>query len=127
MILNSLDQIDTSNIPVVIIGSGPAAITLAIKLEKKNIDSLILEAGGKEYNHESQQSYQGEIVGDSVSNLTHNRLRQFGGTSGHWGGWSRPLEDYHFEKWDIKKEDLDKYSDNTCNILGIKNKFDTTM
>ena len=126
MILNSLDQIDTSNIPVVIIGSGPAAITLAIKLEKKNIDSLILEAGGKEYNHESQQSYQGEIVGDSVSNLTHNRLRQFGGTSGHWGGWSRPLEDYHFEKWNIKKKDLDKYSDAACNILGIEKKFQKT-
>ena len=126
MILNSLDQIDTSNFTVVIVGSGPAAITLALQLEKDNIDSLIIEAGEKEYNHESQQSYQGEIVGDSVSNLTHNRLRQFGGTSGHWGGWSRPLEDYHFENWNIKKKDLDKYSDNACDILGIEKKFQKT-
>ena len=126
MILDSLDQIDTSNIPVVIVGSGPAAITLALQLERDNIDSLIIEAGEKEYNYESQQNYQGEIVGDSVSNLTHNRLRQFGGTSGHWGGWSRPLEDYHFKNWNIKKKDLDKYSDNTCDILGIKKKFQKT-
>ena len=123
MIFNSLDQINITNIPVIIIGSGPAAITLALELEKNNIDSLILEAGDEKYNHNSQQNYQGEIIGDSIYSLTHNRLRQFGGTSGHWGGWSRPLEDYHFEKWNIKKKDLDGYSDETCNILGINKKF----
>ncbi len=123
MILNNLDQINLSKIPVVIIGSGPAAITLALELEKNNIESLVIEAGDEQYNHDSQQNYLGEIIGDDISSLTHNRLRQFGGTSGHWGGWSRPLEEYNFEKWNIKKEDLDKYSDNTCDILSIKNKF----
>jgi len=123
MILNNLDQINVSKIPVVIIGSGPAAITLALELEKNNIESLVIEAGDEQYNHDSQQNYQGEILGDDISSLTHNRLRQFGGTSGHWGGWSRPLEEYNFEKWNIKKEDLDKYSDNTCDILSIKNNF----
>ena len=80
MIFNNLDQIDTSKIPVVIVGSGPAAITLAIELEKNNIDSLVIEAGEEKYNHESQQNYQGQIVGDSITGLTHNRLRQFGGS-----------------------------------------------
>ena len=103
MILNTLDQIDISNIPVVIVGSGPAAITLALALEKNNIDSLIIEAGDEKYSYDSQQNYKGEIVGDGISSLTHNRLRQFGGTSGHWGGWVRPLEEYNFEKWNIKK------------------------
>ena len=124
MILDNLDQVDISKIPVVIVGSGPAAITLALELEKNNIDSLIIEAGDEEYNHDSQQNYQGEILGDDISSLTHNRLRQFGGTSGHWGGWSRPLEEYNFEKWNIEKKDLDKYSDSACDILSIKNSFD---
>ena len=123
MILNTLDQIDISNIPVVIVGSGPAAITIALELEKNNIDSLIIEAGDEKYSYASQQNYKGEIVGDSISGLTHNRLRQFGGTSGHWGGWVRPLEEYNFEKWNIKKNELDKYSDAACDILGIKKKF----
>ena len=61
MILDNLDQVDISKIPVVIVGSGPAAITLALELEKNNIDSLIIEAGDEEYNHDSQQNYQGEI------------------------------------------------------------------
>jgi 2-polyprenyl-6-methoxyphenol hydroxylase-like FAD-dependent oxidoreductase len=101
MIFKNLDQVDTTNIPVVIVGSGPAGITLALELEKNNIESLIIEAGDEKYSYDSQQSYNGEIVGDSISGLTHNRLRQFGGTSGHWGGWSRPLEEYNFEKWNI--------------------------
>ena len=99
MIFNSLEQINISNIPVVIVGSGPAAITLALELEKNNIDSLIIEAGEEKYNYDSQQNYKGEIVGDTISDLTHNRLRQFGGTSGHWGGWSKPLPNYDFYNW----------------------------
>ena len=123
MILSTLDQIDTSNIPVVIVGSGPAAITMALELEKNNIESLIIEAGEEKYSNNSQQSYEGEIVGDKISALTHNRLRQFGGTSGHWGGWCKPLEHYNFTNWNINKEDLDKYSDKACEILAIKNQF----
>jgi hypothetical protein len=122
MIFDNLDQVNISKIPVVIVGSGPAAISLALQLEKNNIDTLVIEAGEATYDHESQQNYKGEVVGESVS-LTHNRLRQFGGSSGHWGGWSRPLDEYNFEKWNIKKKDLDKYSDKTCDILGINKEF----
>ena len=124
MIINSLDQLNISNIPVVIVGSGPAAITLALELEKNKIESLIIEAGEDEYSHDSQQNYKGEVVGKNVGDdLTHNRLRQFGGTSGHWGGWCKPLENYNFNNWNINKKDLDNYSNKACEILGIKNEF----
>ena len=123
MIFNNLDQVNTSNIPVVIVGSGPAAITLALELEKNYIKSLIIEAGEDKYNYDSQKNYKAEIIGDDISSLTHSRLRQFGGTSGHWGGWCKPLEDYNFNNWNINKNDLDKYSSRTCEILGIKNEF----
>ena len=104
MIFNSLDQINTFDFPVILIGSGPASITIALELEKKKISTLIIEAGKERYDHESQQNYDGEIVGDSIFGLTHNRLRQLGGTSGHWGGWCRPLEEYNFAKWNITKD-----------------------
>ena len=123
MIFKTLDQVNISNNPVTIIGSGPAAIPIALELEKNNIETLIIEAGEEEYSYDSQQSYKGEVIGDNSISLTHNRLRQFGGSSGHWGGWSRPLEEYDFKGWNIKKKDLDKYSDKTCDILGIKNEF----
>ena len=41
MIVNNLEDVDLSDVPVVIIGSGPAAITLALELEKKKISSII--------------------------------------------------------------------------------------
>ena len=37
MILKNLDNIDLDNFPVAIFGSGPAGITTALELEKKNI------------------------------------------------------------------------------------------
>ena len=123
MIINNLEESNLSDIPVIIIGSGPSAITLALELEKKKINCLIIEAGGAKYDHESQKSYKGEVIGDKISNLSHNRLRQFGGTTGHWGGWCKPLESYNFSNWNINKTDLDKYSSQACEVLGIKNEF----
>ena len=105
---------------VVIVGSGPAGITLALNLEKKNIKSLIIEAGEKEVSYRSQDFYKGEVIGLFPKNLDALRLRQFGGTSGHWGGSCRTLDSYDFDKWPIKKNDLDKYLDEACKILDIK-------
>ena len=47
MIVEQLDNINFNSFPVVIFGSGPAGITTALELEKKNIKSLIIEAGGE--------------------------------------------------------------------------------
>ena len=37
MILKNLDNINLDNFPVAIFGSGPAGITTALELEKKNL------------------------------------------------------------------------------------------
>ena len=123
MIFQKFEDINLKNFPVVIFGSGPAGISTALELEKKKISSLIIEAGQEEYSHESQDFYNGKIIGDSIAGLSSSRLRQLGGTSGLWGGWSKPIEDYNFKNWLISKGDLDKYSDKTCSILDIKKKF----
>ena len=123
MIFQKFEEINLKDFPVIIFGSGPAGITIALELEKKKISSLIIEAGQEEYSEESQDFYDGKIIGDNFSNLSSSRLGQLGGTSGHWGGWSKPIEGYNFKKWSITKEELDKYSDGACSILKIKNKF----
>ena len=123
MIFQKFEDIDFNNFPVIIFGSGPAGITTAIELESKKISSIIIEAGNEEYSENSQDFYKGEIVGDQLADISASRLRQLGGTSGHWGGWCKPMESYNLEKWPIKKKDLDKFTDKTCSILNIKNKF----
>jgi len=123
MILKKLDNVNLDNFPVVIFGSGPAGITTALELEKKNVKCLVIEAGGEHYSKTSQEFYKGKIIGDPITDLSSSRLRQFGGTSGHWGGWSKPMEKYNFELWPLKTNDLSPYSKRTSEILNINHQF----
>ncbi len=108
---------------VVIVGSGPAGISLALKLEKRKIKTLIIEAGGEFYDEKIIGRFDGKINGNFPNNLKESRLSQFGGSSGHWGGTCRTLDEYDFFNWPINKKDLDQYLDQSCNILEISNRF----
>ena len=48
---------------------------------------------------------------------------KFGGSSAGWAGWCINLDEWDFEKWPIKKKDLDLYLDDACKYLDIKNNF----
>ena len=123
MIHKNIDELRNNSFSVIIVGSGPAGISTALKLEEKKIRTLILEAGSDEYSEESQEFYKSKIFGDQITDLRYSRLRQFGGTSGQWGGWSKPMENYNLSKWGIQNHELDKYSDQTSKILEIDNIF----
>ena len=101
MILKNLDQVGSQEFEFTIIGSGPAGMTLAITLAKKNKRILLIEAGGYNYSNKSQSFYSGEVIGDKQHELKKSRLRYFGGTSGHWGGGCRPLDEIDFDEWEI--------------------------
>ena len=109
MISNNLDSIQLDKFPVIIFGSGPAGMSTALELEKKNINSIIIEAGNENYSEISQDFYKGKIIGDQIMPLSERRLRQFGGTSWLWGGTCKPLEDYTFDLWPINNNDLKPY------------------
>jgi thioredoxin reductase len=57
MIFKNFDELKNFNFPVIIIGSGPAGISTALKLEEKKIKCLIIEAGEVDYSDLSQKSY----------------------------------------------------------------------
>ena len=94
---------------IVICGSGPAGVSLALELEKKNVECLIIEAGDEFYSDFAQKRYEGKVLGNFPQDISITRLSQFGGTTGHWGGTCRTLDDYDFNEWPIKKRDLDPY------------------
>ncbi|MEZ5823250.1 MAG: GMC family oxidoreductase [Geminicoccaceae bacterium] len=113
---------------VCICGAGPAGISLALRLAEQGKDVVLLEAGGLEYEDVSQELYQGESGGLEYFDLDITRVRQFGGSSNHWGGWIRELEpnDYlarpqaPMSGWPIRFEDVDAYTQAAGKMIEIE-------
>ncbi len=100
-----------------IIGGGAAGITLALALAHTPIRMLMLESGGLAFDDSTQALYSGEEAGVHYLKLDGSRLRYFGGSTNHWGGWCRPLDKSDFEKrewlpysgWPFGREALEPY------------------
>ncbi len=113
---------------VCIVGTGPAGLSLALRLQETKVPCLLIEAGDWEGSEASQNFYRGVVVGDRYPELHQARLRQFGGSSGHWSGWCRALDAVDFEVreympysgWPIRKHDLDPYALAAAEILQIE-------
>ncbi|HEY5338898.1 MAG TPA: GMC family oxidoreductase [Rhizomicrobium sp.] len=100
-----------------IIGGGAAGITLALALADAPIKVLLLESGGSGFDAKTQALYSGSVTGAQYLSLKDSRLRYFGGSTNHWGGWCRPLEPSDFEArswvphsgWPISYSDIAEY------------------
>lgn len=123
------EYLATGDFPkLIIIGSGPAGITLSKKLADKGVASLILEAGGLDWTEKAQETCKGEVIGDKYWDLEYSRLKYFGGTSNHWSGRCRHLEEEDFQKrsdiegyigWPINKGTLLPFMAETNQILEL--------
>ncbi len=102
---------------ICIIGAGAAGISMALEWNGAPHNVILLEGGGFDVEYEMQNLYTGESVGQPYFPLQSARLHYFGGTTGHWGGWSSPFDVQDFEKrdwvphsgWPISKEDLEPF------------------
>jgi len=122
MILTNLQNFKDNFFSVIIIGSGPAGISTALKLEEQKIKCLILEAGSLELSEDKESFLKGKVYGDldPSTDLSSVRSRVFGGTSALWGGHCSKFEKYQFKKWPINYEECYKF-ENECNkILDLK-------
>ena len=86
-------------VDLAIIGGGVAGITLAHTLAGSGISVCVVEAGGLQPDPAVQSLYEGENTGIDYS-PTATRLRHFGGSSNHWGGYCRPLDAIDFKQRD---------------------------
>jgi len=101
---------------IAIIGAGAAGITLARELAGTHWRVALIESGSFDLDDDTQALYDGES-GAVDYPLAASRLRYFGGTTNHWGGWCRPLRPVDFEgrpglgipAWPIDRADLDPY------------------
>lgn len=100
-----------------IIGGGVAGISLALSLANTPIRILLLESGGNEFEAKTQALYNGAETGVRYLPLDACRLRYLGGSSNHWGGWCRPLDESDFEKrawlpysgWPFTRAEIEPY------------------
>jgi choline dehydrogenase-like flavoprotein len=100
---------------LVIIGGGPAGITLAMALADTKLKVLLLESGGTNFDPRVQALYAGEQ--SSYVALDAGRLRTLGGGTNHWGGWCRPMDEMDFEAkpwlpysgWPFSRKALEPY------------------
>jgi choline dehydrogenase-like flavoprotein len=83
-----------------IIGGGPAGISLALALADSRISIALLESGGMNFDPKVQNLYAGDETGVRYTALDAGRLRFLGGSSNHWGGYCRPLDEIDFESRD---------------------------
>jgi choline dehydrogenase-like flavoprotein len=130
MIYQSISSIsDSSNIffDVCIIGAGPAGITVARELAGKGLQVLLLEAGGFTHPPATRDHpYRGANIGRPYDPVL-TRLRFFGGTSNHWGGWCRPLDAIDFMErdyvplsgWPIERNDLLPFYEKALDICEV--------
>lgn len=92
---------------VCIAGAGPAGIILALELARTRTDwQIVLCEGGSTDNASDPERdiYKVALGEKSYSVLDFSRRRRLGGTSIHWGGWSKPLDDTDLEDnptWDV--------------------------
>ncbi|MCF8014704.1 MAG: GMC family oxidoreductase [Chromatiaceae bacterium] len=118
MLIDARHLDDNSRIEadLAIIGAGPAGISLARRLANAKTCGCLIESGGLSPEAETQDLYQGETPSIAYP-LSSSRLRYFGGSSGHWGGFCRPLDPVDFEQrdwiplsgWPFGREELDPY------------------
>lgn len=112
----TLDDNHHIDADIAIIGAGPAGISLARRLANAKTRVCLIESGGLGPEAPTQDLYQGETPGIAYP-ISTSRLRYLGGSSGHWGGFCRPLDPIDFEQrdwialsgWPFGREALDPY------------------
>ncbi|MFD2937190.1 GMC oxidoreductase [Spirosoma flavum] len=113
---------------ICIIGSGPAAISMALSLDSSPLSVILLTGGGWIETATNQDLYRGSISPTGTHEpLEENRRRQFGGTSAAWGGRCMPFEPVDFKTrswvpdsgWPITYEDLLPYYHKAADLCEI--------
>ncbi len=125
---NTFQQGQTLNADICIVGSGPAAISMALSFDRLPLRVIMLTGGGWSETIANQDLYRGSVFpAGSHEPLEENRRRQFGGTSAAWGGRCIPFDPIDFKPrswvpdsgWPITYEDLRPYYHKAADLCQI--------
>ena len=119
---------------ICIVGAGAAGISMALEWKNSPHTVILLEGGGFNVEADIQDLYAGESVGQRYYPLQSARLHFFGGTTGHWAGWSAPYDPQDFEQrdwvphsgWPLSRKDLDPFYVRAGKLIELeKDTFET--
>lgn len=105
---------------VVVVGSGPAGATLALRLGEAGKRVLVVETGGLEFDSDVQDQF-ATMLGEGHFNGAHwagHWTRTLGGTSTVWAGWCATLDARDFALWPISDRDLAAHYVAAARVLG---------
>jgi choline dehydrogenase-like flavoprotein len=101
---------------ICVVGAGAAGIVLASELARRGIGVALIETGGLDFDAEAQALCEAEEHG-ARADFDFARLRQFGGSTGHWGGNCAPFLPHELAErdwvpdsgWPITAKDIAPY------------------
>jgi choline dehydrogenase-like flavoprotein len=110
-----------------ILGAGAAGLTIARQFIGSGRKVCLVESGDLEFEPAAQALYEGDNVGLPYFPLDACRLRQFGGTTNHWGGVCLPFKREDFEQhswlphsgWPIDLDDMQPYIERAVAFLDL--------
>ncbi len=122
-----LEQDTLVEADICIVGAGAVGIAMGVALNSSSQKVVILESGGLLYDEKTQSLYEGDNIGRKNYPIGRNRLRYFGGTTGHWAGHCRPFDAFDFSKrdwiphsgWPLEIEELEPYLEKAQPLLGL--------
>lgn len=116
---------------VCVVGTGMGGASVARRLCSAGQDVLLVEAGGVD--EKAATSVDIENTGRPFG-LPLTRCIELGGSSNRWHGICGLLDDIDFEPrpwipdsgWPLRRENLDRYYDEGCKMLGVPREFEPT-
>ena len=125
--IKAINEAQTFQADVCILGGGVAGIVLAKELLSKGTSIIILDSGSEVYEQQTQDLYKAESKPEIFPTPASSRLRFLGGSSNHWENSVERFDPIDFKKrewvahsgWPINYEDVAKHYPKAEEYCGV--------